>query len=1095
MFPRIICGVLVLYLCLDAQQQPRSEWDVTQARGKTRNIDFETDEGTWMTVSVTPDGRTIFFDLLGEIYSIPVSGGDARLVTGKTGVALNITPAVSPDGKRIAFISDRGGQNNLWVMDIDGANPRCIEQNLKVRHATPAWLPDSNFIVARRTGTEEQNAREIWMYNAGGGKGVQLTKASDFPGAMDPSVSADGRYLFFSTEMAGVTDPARGKVQLRRLDLSAGGVLKITEGEERGPGGDARLSNGGGFMPRVSPDGRYLAFARRLATGTFSFKGHQLGPRTALWIRDLETGSEKLVLDALDRDLLEHANSFGGYLPGYSWDPTGHFLFIAQGGKIRKVEVSSGKVENIAFHAKVSRTISEQVYAPFRIDDREPLKIKFARWQTVSPDQKHLAFQAVGKIYIVDLPDGSPHRLTPDSFVPDEYAPAWSPDGRSIAFTSWTDETRGQLYKVPAAGGAPVQLTTQAGEYQNPVWTPDGGGIAVVRSSGASLRGEMLVENSWYDLCLVPANGGAAKRIVTVNPPGGRIPHRRFIVSPSFGPEGRLYYPEITGEGRGSHTELKSIRLDSGDKRVHATFPFADEVAPSPDGRWVAFEEGDNIYLAPMPPVGAGDKPVEIRRETNPAFPITAVSETGGDFPRWLNATTLSFGSADKSFVYDVSTRHTTAHSIHLEVPRPAIPGAIALTGARVITMSGDQVIEKADLLISGGRITAVGRSGSVAIPAGAKRVDVSGKTIIPGLVDLHTHNHRSASGILPRHDYEMAAVLAYGVTTTLDPGSFSQNIFPQAEMVEAGEIVGPRVYTTGDPLYAGDGSHQNELKSLERTRQEIRRLKSYGAVSIKQYMQPERRQRQWISQVAREDGGVMVTAEGGDLFYIIEMMMDGQTGWEHPIPNVPLYRDATEFLGRAGSYYSATLVVAGPGPWNDGYFLQDKEFWLSPKLQHFLPWQKLEVHARRTEERPATDYTFPMLAQGMADIIAAGGYGAIGAHGQMHGIGDHWEVWMAASAMKPLDALRVATLDGAKMIGIDKDIGSLEVGKLADLVVLNGNPLEDIHQTANIGYVMKGGRLYNGNTLDEVWPREKAYGKFFWEMDDGRPNDVKVIR
>jgi hypothetical protein len=259
--------------------------------------------------------------------------------------------------------------------------------------------------------------------------------------------------------------------------------------------------------------------------------------------------------------------------------------------------------------------------------------------------------------------------------------------------------------------------------------------------------------------------------------------------------------------------------------------------------------------------------------------------------------------------------------------------------------------------------------------------------------------------------------------------------------------------------------------------------------------MQPERRQRQWISQVAREDGGVMVTAEGGDLAYILTMMMDWQTGWEHPIPNVPLYRDASEFLGRAGSYYSATLVVAGPGPWNDGYFLQDNELWQSPKLKHFLPWQKFEVHARRTEERPATDYTFPMLAQGMADIIAAGGYGAIGAHGQMHGIGDHCEVWMAASAMKPLDALRVATLDGAKMIGVDKDIGSLEAGKLADLVVLNGNPLDDIHQTANISYVMKGGRLYNANTLDEVWPREKPFGKFFWEMDLGRPNDIKVVQ
>jgi Tol biopolymer transport system component len=297
-----------------------------------------------------------------------------------------------------------------------------------------------------------------------------------------------------------VTDPAWGKVQLRRLDLHDGAILKITEGSERGPGGDAKLSNGGGFSPRVSPDGRYLAFVRRLASGTISYKGHQLGPRAALWIRDLSTGSERLLLDALDRDLLEHASSFGGYLPGYCWGPDGRVLYITQGGKLRKVDAASGKVDTVAFSARVSRTISEQVYAAFRIDDRSPLKVKFARWQTVSPDRKHLAFQAVGRIYVMDLPGGTARRLTVPSFAPNEYAPAWSPDSQNIAFTSWSDEAHGQLYKVAVAGGAPHQLTSEAAEYQNPAWTPDGSGVVVVRSSGASLRGEMFTDNSWYDL-------------------------------------------------------------------------------------------------------------------------------------------------------------------------------------------------------------------------------------------------------------------------------------------------------------------------------------------------------------------------------------------------------------------------------------------------------------------------------------------------------------------------------------------------------------------------------------------------------------------
>jgi imidazolonepropionase-like amidohydrolase len=473
---------------------------------------------------------------------------------------------------------------------------------------------------------------------------------------------------------------------------------------------------------------------------------------------------------------------------------------------------------------------------------------------------------------------------------------------------------------------------------------------------------------------------------------------------------------------------------------------------------------------------------------------IRPITREGGNFPRWASGGRLVAGSANEVFLFDAASGKTERYPINLAVPRDVAAGAVALTGARIITMTDAGVIEEGDIAIADGRISAVGPSGSIAIPAGATRIDARGKTIMPGLVDLHTHNHRSPNGIIPQRDYEMGASLAYGVTTTLDNSMWSQNIFPQAEMVDAGEIVGPRVYSTGDPLYAGDHARQNELKSLEQTRQEVRRLKSYGAVSLKQYQQPERRQRQWVSEAARTEG-MMVTAEGGDMLYILTMVMDGQTGWEHPIPQVPVYDDLAQFLGRARIHYSSTLVVAGPGPWNDQYWIQQSELWTDPKLQRFSPWRKLEAHTRRRDLRPVTDYTFPFLAQGVADIIKAGGYGAIGAHGQQHGIASQWEVWMLASAMPPLEALRVATMHGATMIGVQEDLGSLAAGKLADLIVLNGNPLQDIRQTANIQYVMKGGRIYNGDNLDEIWPRKRPFGKFFWETENVRPTDVKVIK
>ena len=224
-----------------------------------------------------------------------------------------------------------------------------------------------------------------------------------------------------------------------------------------------------------------------------------------------------------------------------------------------------------------------------------------------------------------------------------------------------------------------------------------------------------------------------------------------------------------------------------------------------------------------------------------------------------------------------------------------------------------------------------------------------------------------------------------------------------------------------------------------------------------------------------------MVTAEGGDLWYDLSMIMDGQTGWEHPISTVPLYSDVAKFLGQAGAHYSPTFVVSGPSSWNIEYFFAESDVWKDAKQRRWMPWRHLFGHLRRRQLWPTTDYSFPLLAQGLADIIAEGGYGSIGSHGEHHGLAPHWEVWMAASALGPLGALRVASLHGAHFLGAQRDLGSLEVGKLADLMVLNANPLADIRNTLAIRYVMKDGILYEAETLDEIWPERRPFGPYYW--------------
>lgn len=1098
-WPRLV-GLAGLVLLLGAgvfaQTKQPPAWDTTQARGQTRDIDFDTSEGTWMSVDLSPDGRWIVFDLLAQIYRVPAAGGTAQCLTQASGVALNFHPRYSPDGKTIAFVSDRRGQNNLWLMNADGSDPRSVFIDPGVRVSEPAWTPDGEYIIVHRQiadpPPDTPPSSGIWMYHREGGKGIELV-GRDVRAADWPAVSPDGRYVYFhyaagqATSYIGHQDETQGYFQIQRLDLRTGKLEPATAGVAQQ---QVRSSNGGAIAPELSPDGRWMAFARRIPDGTISYKGHKFGPRTALWLRDMNTGAERVLMDPIEEDMAETIKVWR-VLPGYSWAADSKSVVIAAGGKIRRVWIDTGKVDTIPFTAHVHRTISEQARAERRITD-DPFPMRFARWQTASPDGSKLAFQAVGRVWIMDLPGGTPRRLTPDSFAPaTEYAPAWSHDGQWIAFTSWDEKEGGEIWKEAASGGAPVQLTRLGSEYLNPVWSPDDGAIVVARGSGADFRGQTWAENIWYDLVKVPAGGGQQTEIVRVDmPPAGL--NRRQIVEPSFGPEGRLYYPAPArervepGPGERTVTQFVSVKPDGSDLRVHLVFPFADEAAASPDGKWVAFQEGDNVYVAAFPAAGAGSKPPTIEKR-NAVLPVKQVSFEGGNFPRWRDAHTLEYGSANRYYVYHVDTGKTDATEIHLLVPRAIPKGSVALVGARIITMDARQeVIERGTIVVRGARIACVGQCSTAGV---GRVINVKGKTIIPGLIDMHAHHHKEYSGITPPHDFEAAINLAYGVTTTLDPSMWSDSVFPQAEMIDAGLAIGPRTYSTGDPLYRGDGARNNNLTSYKVAEDNITRLASYGAITLKQYLQPRREQHQWIVDIARKQG-LNVTAEGDSLEYDLGMTMDGQTGFEHPLSYAPLYSDATKFFGMAHMFYSPTAIVGGSGPWNEEYFFQSSDLYKDPKLLRWTPWLQLVPHTRRRMLRPATDYSYPMIAQALADVIASGGYGALGGHGQQNGIGTQWELWMYASAMTPMQALEVGTIDGARYLGFDRDLGSLEAGKLADLVVLNANPLADIHNSNDIEYVMKGGVLYNGDTLDEVWPEAKPFGENYWVFPPALQND-----
>ncbi|MEZ4417033.1 MAG: amidohydrolase family protein [Gemmatimonadota bacterium] len=1084
--------------------QQADTWDVTQARGRTTQVDFTTDEGTWMSLDVSPDGQWIVFDLLAQIYRVPIAGGTAELLTQDAGVSTNYHPRWSPDGSMIAFVSDRGGQNNLWVMDADGSNPRAVLSDQSARFVEPVWSPDGRYIVVRRQPLPEpgQNDRGgLWMVHRDGGKGVSLTTVA---GASWPSFDPTGAHIYFTRNEGGnVTigygDALKGYRQLARLELATGEVVPITAGTAQQ---QIRASSGGAYAGEVSPDGRWLAFARRIPDGTITWKGHTYGPRTALWLRDLQTGAERVIMDPIESDMTETIKTLR-VLPGYDWTPDGSAIVINQGGKIRRLDVATGNVGTIEFSARVQRTVSEQTRADFRIGDGA-FPVKFTRWHAASPDGRRVAFQAVGRIWLKDLPDGTPRRLTPEGFEPMEYSPAWSPDGRWIAFTTWEEPATGHVWKIRTDGrGRPEQVSTEPAEYIHPVWSEDGTALIVARGGGATQRGRGWAWTPWHELVRIPAAGGAATFVAreATGPEGeAHQDSRRQIVRASVA-QGRIHYPEVDeSEGARGRTALVSVRPDGSDKRTHATFPYADEVVMSPDGRNVAFQEGDNVYLAPLPAVGTGSDAVHVAKR-NGALPVTQLSTEGGLFPTWLDANTLTFGNADRFFMHHVREASTDTFSIAMQHPRATPTGVVALTGARIVTLEDQArpngaagVIERGVLVVDGARIRCVGQVGACEVSDADSVVDLNGGTIIPGFVDMHAHHYREHRGIIPAHSYEQAVYLAYGVTTNLDNSMWSQNVFPTAELIEAGMVIGPRTYSTGDPLYRGDGGRQNDLRTQEVAEQNVARLASWGATGIKQYLQPRRDQRQWVSEAARKRG-LMVTAEGSDLAYNLSMILDGQTGWEHPMSYVVTYGDVHKFFGRTHSVYSPTWVVGGTGPWNEEFFFAESNVWQKDKQRRFMPWRQTVPHQQRRMLRPEEHYGFPMISQTLFDIVAEGGWGAIGSHGQAHGIGSHWEVWMAAAAFGPLGALEVASKHGAHFLGAEQDIGTLAPGKLADLMVLNANPLDDIRNTEDIRYVMKGGRMWEGDTLDQVWPARVPFGPYYWNDEAAQRQDSRPVR
>jgi len=1051
-----------------AKEPPK--WDITASFGPTRPLSFDTDEATWVNVDVSPDGSKVVFDVLGDLYVMPIGGtgtGQATRIAG--GPAFDMQPRFSPDGKWIAYTSDRDGLWNIWVMKPDGTGAHQVSKEKKWFVNSPTWAPDSQYIYARRHFVKERSngAGEIWMFHVSGGEGLQVTEKNGWQkDAGEPAVSPDARFLYYSKDVTpGQTfqydkDPYGTIYAIVRRDLSTG--RERTEVERPG----------GSITPRVSPDGRSLAFIRRVRL------------KTVLFVRDLASGAERPVWDGLDRDEQE-GWALQGVYPQYAWTPDGRALIIWAQGHIWRIDATTGQPSQIPFRAHVEQTLTDAVRFP---QDVHPARIpvRMLRHVVTSPDGSRVVYSALGHLYLKRLPDGEPTRLTSGDAI--EAFPSFSRDGRSISYASWTDRDGGRIRVISSEGGEARDVVAVPGHYVEPSWSPDGRQIVY-----RAVRRDIFRGLRWATepgLFVANADGSGSPRFV-----------QQDGAEPQFDHTGtRIYFRDR----RGDKYVLASVRVDGGDEQIHLQSDNATQIVPSPDGRWVAFAERYHAFVAAFPRSG---RPVDIGPKSE-AFPVARISKDAGLYLHWSgDSRTVHWALGPELFSRDLSHTFTFLEGaqaaasepeskgvpIGFTVPTDVPTGSVAFVGARIITMAGDAghsggaaggVIEHGTLVVDGDRIVAIGPTGQVQVPAGATRVDVRGKTIIPGLIDVHAHVNGEDDGLIAQTTWSFVANLAYGVTTSHDPSNDTESVFTNAEMIRTGAKLGPRLFSTGTILYGAETPFKAVVDTYDDALAHLRRMKAVGAFSVKSYNQQRRDARQMILKAARELQ-MMVVPEGGSLLYLNEtMVQDGHTGLEHSLPVPVVYKDVQTLFARSTVGYTPTLIVAYGGLFGENYWYQHYNVWENQRLLTFTPRDVIDARSRRRPMAAEDDFNHIRVAKGAKAIRDAGGHVQLGAHGQLQGLGAHWELWMLAQGgMTPLEALACATIDGARYLGLDHDIGSLEKDKLADLVVLDRNPLEDIKNSDSVRWVMMNGRLYDAATMNEVGNHPRPRLPFWWEQ------------
>ena len=983
-----------------------------ESRLAVKQIEVTLEEGTDFAAAVSPDGRTIVIDLQGTIWQLPATGGTAKALTDALGDARQ--PTFSPDGKRIAFQSYRTGNWHLWAVSAEGTDLRQLTFG-PFDDREPHWSNDGSKIVFS---SDREGTYDLWELELEAGRLHRLTTGAG--NEFTPAWSPDDRRIAFVSEQDLVIVPS---LPGSRTTISGEGISEslrsvqvlFRDGKQR----TVATVTGNASAPSWSPDGTRLLF------------------------NEIEALESRLLL----LDVTESGSSSSASQPRLvtlpeedvfpfraSWLSPTEFLYTAD-GKIKRRSVDPNDPETVAFKATV--TLERHTYKRRRrdFDSTDPQPVLGIVTPAVSPDGNNIAFVALGDLWLLPI-GGKPERLTEDSFV--ELHPAWSSDGERLVYACDRAGTV-DLWIRNLRTGEDRRLTDRPGAETYPAWSPDNSLVAFSEGEGA-LELVDVVSGEVFDLHAPLRGPGRA----TWSSDGTVVAVSAFNRYSSRFREGRNDILLISRDG-------------SPDRRV-TPFPHrsigsrgTDGPAWSPDGSMMAFTSDGAVWVVPVSKAGEPIGPPQ--RFANEL--AEAISWTG-------DSRAILFMAADR--LQRVSLDDGRVETLPLELTwRRKLPtDRLVVHAGRLFDGRSDSLRRDVDIIIAGHRVQDITPHRSE-LHSG-RTVDSSQGTVIPGLIDMHAHQEAGFGEVLG------PIWLSYGITTVREPAANAYEARERLESISSGKRIGPREFFTG-PTFDGSRTYYKGALAMDAGAQleaELQRARKLEYDFIKTYVRLSDPVQKRIVERAHEMG-ISVTSH--ELYPAAAYGTDGvehyrgtsRRGYSPKATwTFRTYQDVIEILARSGMATTPTMgVFSFPlAAVREPALIEDRRLNLFPSP--VIASTRAAMEGAR-KDRVSEANRLERLGRIVKDYSEAGVRILVGTDIDPYAVSLHAELqhFVEEAGLSPFQALQAASLHAAESLGAAEDLGTIEPGKLADIVIVDGNPLEEIRDARRVRTVIKNGVVY----------------------------------